>query len=88
VASHALYDEVARLINDKEKIHLITHGVDLERFKPDLNTNDLRERLGGEDKLIVFTAKAFESVYGIEYLILATGIIGKLRNDVVVCNRR
>jgi hypothetical protein len=30
----------------------------------------------------VFTAKAFESVYGLEYLILATGIVGKLRNDV------
>jgi len=32
VASHALYNEVARLTNDKEKIHLITHGVDLERL--------------------------------------------------------
>jgi hypothetical protein len=39
--------------------------------------------LGGKDKLIVFTAKAFESVYGLEYLILAVGIVGKLRNDVV-----
>jgi hypothetical protein len=47
VASHALYDEVARLINHKEKMHLIPLGVDLERFKPDLNTNDLRERFGG-----------------------------------------
>jgi glycosyltransferase involved in cell wall biosynthesis len=83
VASHALYDEVARLINDKEKIHLIPHGVDLERFKPDLNANDLRESLGGKDKLIVFTAKAFEPVYGLEYLILVAGIVAKLRNDVV-----
>jgi len=83
VASHAIYDEVARLINDKEKIHLIPHGVDLERFKPDLNANDLRESLGGKDKLIVFTAKAFEPVYGLEYLILAAGIVAKLRNDVI-----
>jgi hypothetical protein len=52
VASHALYDEVARLINDKEKIHLIPLGVDLKRFKPDLNTNYLRERLGVKINLL------------------------------------
>jgi len=79
--SRALYDEVLKIINDKNKLRLVYHGVDLKLFAP-REKGEARIKLGLPiDKYIIFTAKHHYPQYGIEYLIKSIpGILSKTKD--------
>ena len=86
VNSNAVYNEASKCGASKEKLHLIHLGVDLERFSPARDGEEikkLKEELKVRDKYIIFTLKSHEPRYRIEDVIRAASIILKQRRDVV-----
>jgi len=83
VNSRAVYMEALRCGAPKRKLHLIPLGVDLKRFNPAIDSQELKKELQIEDKHVVFTLKAHEPRYRIEDLIRAAHIVLKRRRDVV-----
>ena len=83
VASRAVYNEASKLCKEKNKIHLIPNGVDIERFNPHLDGSLIRKKLNVEDKYVVFTAKYHRPQYGIEYLIRSVPLVLRERKDIV-----
>jgi len=81
--SRALYDEVAKIVKESSKIHLIYNATDLKRFIP-MDRGEARAKLGlPKDKFIVFTVRHHEPKYGIEYLIRATPFVLSRSKDVL-----
>lgn len=60
--SQDLKDEMVRQGADPQRVMLVTHGVDTERFKP-MDVSPLRRRLGLEGRKIVLAARYFEPPY-------------------------
>lgn len=63
VASSALYEETKKICKNEEKIYMIPHGVDLQRFHPLIDGSQLKKKFGAEDKIMIFTARNHEPVY-------------------------
>jgi glycosyltransferase involved in cell wall biosynthesis len=82
-ASKATYDEALRITSDVKKVRLIPNGVDTNRFNVSLDASDLRRQLGIGNQFVVFSLRAHEPKYGLEFLIRAAQIIISLRLDVV-----
>lgn len=82
-ASHATFNEASRIVNDVNKVRLIPNGVDTRRFRPDLHPICVRRKLGIEGLTVVFTLRAHEPRYGLEYLIRAAPMVVKEKQDVV-----
>ena len=57
-----LSDYVIRMGADKTRVELFLFGVDMKKFKPNIDTKNLREELGiaEEDKVILFMGTLFE----------------------------
>jgi glycosyltransferase involved in cell wall biosynthesis len=82
-ASNATYDEALRIATDAKKVRLIPNGVDTSRFNESLDASDLRRQLGIENQFVVFSLRAHEPKYGLEYLIRAAQIVINHRLNVV-----
>ncbi|MHA1610308.1 MAG: glycosyltransferase [Candidatus Njordarchaeales archaeon] len=82
VASKAVFNEARRIVNDVNKVHLIPNGVDTRRFNPNLDGSTLRKKLGIEECIVVFTLRAHEPKYGLEYLIKAAPMVINEKKDV------
>jgi glycosyltransferase involved in cell wall biosynthesis len=81
-ASRATFNEVIRIIGDSEKVHLVPNGVDIQRFNPSLDGSYMKRRWGIADHVkVIFTLKAHEPVYGIEYMLRAASLLK--RSDVI-----
>ena len=83
VASRAVYDEAAKLVEDVEKLYLIPNQVDVEKFNPELNGDIIRRKYAVEGKQVVFTLRHHRPVYGISYLLLAAKLILNAKKDIV-----
>jgi len=67
----------------KDKIRVFPVGIDLKKFNPKVNGNEIREQLGWEDKNIVIMTRSFEKIYGIEYFLRSLHTLTKKNNDDV-----
>jgi N-acetyl-alpha-D-glucosaminyl L-malate synthase BshA len=83
VASKAVFDEAVKLVNNIQKLHIIPHGVDIQRFNPNINGSYVKQLYGGEDKQIVLTIARNFKIKGIEYLLLAIKQILSFRKDIL-----
>jgi glycosyltransferase involved in cell wall biosynthesis len=80
--SSATFNESNKILGNTEKVYLIPNGVDIKRFNPSLDGSYLRRRWGISDHVkVVFTLRAHEPKYGIEYLLRAASLLK--RNDVI-----
>lgn len=62
--------EIVGLTNcPEEKIAVFPVGIDLGKFNPDVNRNEVRRKLGWEDKKIVIMTRPFKRVYAVEYFL-------------------
>jgi len=68
---------MVKSLRDFSKVHLIPHGVDLQRFNPFINGGRIKEKLGVEGKFVVFTLKYHEPRYRIEDVIRAAAFIAR-----------
>jgi glycosyltransferase involved in cell wall biosynthesis len=82
-ASKVTYDEVCSIVKNIEKVHLIANGVDITRFNPGLDSSYLRRKHGLEGKFIVFSLRAHEPKYGLEYLIRSVPAVVEQMDNVV-----
>jgi glycosyltransferase involved in cell wall biosynthesis len=81
-ASSATFNESNKIVGNTEKVYLIPNGVDIKRFNPSLDGSYLRRKWGISDHVkLVFTLRAHEPKYGIEYLLRAASLLK--RNDVI-----
>jgi L-malate glycosyltransferase len=81
-ASNATFNEVSKIIDRNDKVHLIPNGVDVQKFNPFINGCDIKEKLGiGADSMI-FALRSHEPKYGLEYLIRAASVVKQDRADV------
>jgi len=83
VASHAVYREVMKIVNNTNKVYVIPNGVDLKRFNPMINGDNIRRRFNIGNKFVVFSLRSHEPIYGLEYLIRAVPLIVEKKRDVV-----
>ena len=81
-ASRATFEEVCKIVNETDNVHLIPNGVDIERFNPNLNCSSIKRNLGIEGCTVIFTLRGHEPKYGLEYLIRAAPIVTE-KEDVV-----
>jgi glycosyltransferase involved in cell wall biosynthesis len=82
-ASEATFNEARKIVKNSDRIHLIPNAVDIQRFNPTLNSSKIRKRLGIGNRIVVFTLRAHEPKYGLEYLIRAVPKVVKEREDVL-----
>lgn len=82
-ASKATFNEASKIVNSVDKVHLIPNGVDIQRFNPDLDGSNTRKKLGIERRTVIFTLRAHEPKYGLEYLIRAAPMVTKEKEDAV-----
>ena len=67
------------------KISVIPGGVDLERFRPSTDKDQIRARMGlPEDKFILFTVRNLVPRMGLENLILAFEIVQNAHKDILL----
>lgn len=83
-ASQATFNEAKRIVGNINKVHLISNGVDVQKFNPNLNDSKIRKRLGIEKHLVIFALRSHEPKYGLEYLIRAASMVTKERQDVAL----
>jgi len=82
-ASKATFNEARNIVNNVDNVHLIPNGVDPQRFIPNLDGSDVRKKLGVEGCTVIFTLRAHEPKYGLEYLIRAAPMVTKDKEDVI-----
>jgi glycosyltransferase involved in cell wall biosynthesis len=81
-ASRAIFTECSRIVKKTGKVYLVPNGVDTERLNPRLDGSHMKGRWGiGDDVKVVFTLRAHEPKYGIEYLLRAASLLK--RDDVI-----
>jgi len=81
-ASRATFNECSKIVRKTGKVHLVPYGVDIEKFNPSLDGSQMKKRLNIDDHVkVVFTLRAHEPKYGIEYLLRAASLLK--RKDVI-----
>jgi glycosyltransferase involved in cell wall biosynthesis len=81
-ASMATFNESSRIVRQTGKVYLMPNGVDVRRFNPSLDGSYIKRRWKIGDYIkVVFTLRAHEPRYGIEYLLRAASLLK--RNDVI-----
>jgi glycosyltransferase involved in cell wall biosynthesis len=81
-ASRTTFSEVSRIVGKTGKVYLVPYGVDIRKFNPNLDGSYMRRRWRIDDHVkVVFTLRAHEPKYGIEYLLRAASLLK--RNDVI-----
>ncbi len=83
IATTPMYAESSDFLAEYlEKLSVVPNGVDLDRFRPDLESSDVRDRLGFSDEKIVFFAGRLIPYKGLDYLLTAFSELCKTRDDV------
>jgi glycosyltransferase involved in cell wall biosynthesis len=81
-ASRATFKESSRIVRQTGKVYLVPNGVNIRRFNPSLDGSYIKKKLGINDHVkVVFTLRAHEPQYGIEYLLRAAPLLKK--NDII-----
>ena len=81
-ASRATFSESSRIVGKTGKVYLVPNGVDIRMFNPSLDGSYIKRRWRiGDHVKVVFTLRAHEPLYGIEYLLRAASLLK--RNDVI-----
>jgi len=81
-ASRAAFNESIKIVENTEKVYLIPNGVDIKRFNPSLDGSYIKRKWGISDHVkVIFTLRAHEPKYGIEYLLRAASLLK--RNNVI-----
>lgn len=52
-----------------EKIIVVPQGIELNKFNPNVNKFEIREKLGWKDNKILIMTRNFSDVYGVEYFL-------------------
>ena len=75
---------------DPQRIEVVPYGVDIERFKPDLQARtELRARIGAEERrLMLFSAGRLVRKKGFEYLLDAVALIPAADRPMLGTRRR
>lgn len=83
-ASNSTFKEASKIVNDADKIYLIPNGVDLQKFNPGLDGQQIRKKyvLDRTYGYIVLSLASHEPAYGVEYLIRAIPLITRKVKDV------
>ncbi len=82
--SHYSKQRIVQLYGvDEEKISVIPNGVDVERFKPAVNVNFIKTKLGLGNRQIVLFVGSLIPRKGVAYLIAAAKTILKEKTDTV-----
>jgi glycosyltransferase involved in cell wall biosynthesis len=81
--SNAVFEETCKIVKKTSKIWLVPNGVDIKRFRPNLDCAFLIEKLNLEGRTVIFALRAHEPKYGLEYLIRAAPIVVKHANDAI-----
>ena len=76
-ASSATYREALRSGALQESTHLIHNAVDVERFHPENNSENIRIKHNLLDKFVLFTVRSHKPKYGLEYAIRAIEMVHK-----------
>lgn len=72
IATTRSYAETSPVLKDYlDKVEIIPNGVDLEKFNPNINSGDVRERYQLPSSKLVFALGRFVKYKGFEYLIRA-----------------
>ena len=83
-ASKSAFNEASKIVNDVDKIYLIPNGVDLQKFNPGLDGQQIRKKyaLDRKYRYIILSLATHEPAYGVEYLIRAIPLITRKVKDV------
>jgi len=87
VTTHSRYMEaqVRALVSDVQPIVRVGWGVDLQRFRPNIDTESLRRRWGIQaDQPVVFSPRLLQALYNHEYIIQALPRLRRAIPNVIV----
>lgn len=73
--TQGIVDDIVRRDFDKNKVHLITNGVDTELFKKEKRDEDFRREIGIEDKFALCYAGIHGIAQGLQVIINAAEIV-------------
>lgn len=80
--SEMLANAIVRFGAPRSKIRTAHWGIELDVFKPELDTTNLRKKLGLEDKMTVFSVRNFFSKYNITTIVKAIPLVLKRNSRV------
>ena len=72
--SHDLQKKVLEVTEEPEKLQVIPIGVDLDRFNPGVDSDEVRNSFGSP-RVLVLALRHLLPVYGLEYLIRAARVV-------------
>jgi glycosyltransferase involved in cell wall biosynthesis len=81
--SEQILQEAVQLGADNRKIRKCRNPVRLDVFRPDLNTDSLRQNLNIENRKVILSNRAFYPLYNLDIVVKAIPLILKERKDVV-----
>ena len=82
--SEDLKKEMIRLGTNKDNINVIHWGVELDRFKPDINISELKQALNINHNPVILSNRVFEENFNIPVIIKATSLVVKKIPDVIL----
>ena len=83
VATTPTYAESSKFLTEYlDKVIVIPNGVDLDKFRPNLDPSEVRERLGFKDEKIIFFAGRLVPYKGLDYLLEAFSTLCTVRSDL------
>jgi len=66
------------------KVHSVPNGVDINRFNPDIDGNEIRQKYGLENKFVVGYSGTFNQYHGVDLIAKASKyIVNEIPNSVV-----
>jgi L-malate glycosyltransferase len=83
VASKFMQEQAILAGCPPEKLVLIPHGIDTEKFNQNTAGSYVHQKMGAGKRPVIFSARCHKSQYGLEYLIKAASIVVKIRPDAV-----
>jgi glycosyltransferase involved in cell wall biosynthesis len=71
----------------RDKMVVFPWGVDLNKFNPLASGNNIRAKLGWEDKTIIIMTRSFQPIYGVKYFLRSLPKLIKKNNNarVLLC---
>jgi len=82
--SEDLKNNMVKLGAKKENITIIHWGVDLNKFKPDLNVNEIKNKLGINGNPVILSNRYFEKHYNIDIIVRAFARVLQKKPDAIL----
>jgi glycosyltransferase involved in cell wall biosynthesis len=82
--SEDLKKEMIRLGTNKDNINIIHWGVELDRFKPDINISELKQTLNINHNPVILSNRIFEENFNIHVIIKAIALVLKKIPDAIL----